>query len=107
MSSSEQPCYPLGRLCLVRLVKPAEGEEKTPGGIILPETRKKEADEHRVGVLVDIGADAELPGSDSLVGEQPDIESHVILGKHSGVNVKFGDDEYVLIEDKLLLAVLP
>jgi len=61
------------------LVKPVEEEEKTKGGIVLPDTVSKEK-----------------PQSDK-----------VIYAKYSGTDIKGDDDEdYLILSEKDILAIL-
>ena len=84
------------------LVKRLEAEEKTKGGIIIPETAKEKPVEGKViavgnGRILDNGQKAAL---DVKVGD------HVLFGKYSGNEVKIDGDEHVVLKEDELYAVI-
>ena len=82
------------------LVKPLESEEKTPGGILLPDTAKEKPQRGKVvavgpGKLLDSGKRAQL----SLkVGDE------ILYGKFSGTEVKIKGEEHLILREGDLLA---
>lgn len=73
------------------LVKPIEAEEKTSGGIYLPDTAKEKLHQGKVIVV------AEDATEEVAVGDR------IIYKEFSGTEVKFDEEEYILlIEDDLL-----
>ena len=84
------------------LVKPLESEDKTPGGIVLPDTAKEKPQEGKVlavgpGRLLDDGTRADLCVK---VGDT------VIFGKYSGTEVTIEGDEISIMRESDLLAKL-
>ena len=84
------------------LVKRIEGEEKTKGGLIIPDTAKEKPQEAEViavgpGKLNDEGKRAPM-----------DVKSgdHVLMGKYSGSEIKIGDEDYVILREDEILAVV-
>jgi len=82
------------------LVKPLEKEEKTKGGIFLPDTAKEKPQEGKVlavgpGKLSDEGKRIPM---DLAVG---DI---VIFAKYGGTEIKEGDEELILLREADILA---
>lgn len=82
------------------VVKPLEAEEKTKGGIVLPDTAKEKPTKGKVisvgeGRLLDNGKRAEL-----LVkkGDQ------VLYGKYAGTEITVGGKEYLIIKESDILA---
>ena len=92
---------PIGDRVVVQPLKP---EEKTKGGIVLPDTAKERPQEGKVvavgpGKVLDNGERREM---------QVKVGDKVIYGKYSGTEVKLhGDDEELLIlhEDDILAIV--
>jgi len=73
------------------LVKPIEVEEKTSGGIYLPDTAKEKLHQ---GEVIAVAEDAT---QEVAVGDR------IIYKEFSGTEVKFDEEEYILlIEDDLL-----
>ena len=84
------------------VVKRTKEEEKTKGGIIIPDTAKEKPVE---GVVVAVGAGKTL--KDGKVRPLDVKEGEVILfGKYSGTEVKIDGEEHVLLREDDILAVL-
>jgi len=84
------------------LVKVSESEEKTAGGILLPDTAKEKP---QVGEVTAVG-----PGKRSDDGSRQEIEvkvgHKVLLSEYAGTDVKIGNDDFVLLSEKDILATL-
>jgi chaperonin GroES len=84
------------------LVKQSEAEEKTAGGIVLPDTAKEKPQRGKViavgpGKLLESGKRAEMSlkkGAD------------VFYGKYSGTEIKIDGEEYVILKESDVLAVI-
>jgi len=77
-----------------------EAEEKTSGGIVLPDTAKEKPQRGKVvavgpGKLLDDGSRAE---ASVVVGDV------VLFGKYSGTEVRVGETEYTIMKETDLLA---
>ncbi|MDD3656705.1 MAG: co-chaperone GroES [Atribacterota bacterium] len=86
------------------LVKPLQEEEKTRGGIVLPDTVSKE--KPQVGEVLAVG-----PGRTNDEGKIFPMQfkkgDKVIYAKYSGTDIKDDDDEdYLLLSEKDILAIL-
>jgi chaperonin GroES len=81
-------------------VKVSPSEEKTAGGILLPDTAKEKP---QIGEVVAVG-----PGKRNDDGSRttPDVKvgDKVLYSKYAGTDVKLGSDEYVLLSEKDILA---
>jgi chaperonin GroES len=82
------------------VVKPLDAEEKTAGGIVLPDTAKEKPQRGKVtsvgpGKLLDDGARAAIAVS---VGDE------VLFGKYSGNEVKVDGVEYKILRESDILA---
>ncbi len=86
------------------LVKPVEEEEKTKGGIVLPDTVSKE--KPQIGEVLAVG-----PGRTNDDGKTFPLQfkkgDKVIYAKYSGTDIKGDDDEdYLILSEKDILAIL-
>lgn len=86
------------------LVKPVVEEEKTKGGIVLPDTVSKE--KPQVGEVLAVG-----PGRTNDEGKKFPMDfkkgDKVVYAKYSGTDLKGDDDEdYLLLSEKDILAIL-
>ncbi|MER3455838.1 MAG: co-chaperone GroES [candidate division GAL15 bacterium] len=84
------------------VVKPLEEEERTKGGIVLPDVAK-EKPQHGEVLAVGPGALTEdgrrLP-MDVKVGDR------VLFAKYAGTEVKIGDEEYLILRQSDILAIV-
>ncbi|MGK7875244.1 MAG: co-chaperone GroES [Xenococcaceae cyanobacterium] len=83
-------------------VKVSPSEEKTAGGILLPDTAKEKP---QVGEVVQVG-----PGKRNDDGTRSPVEvkvgDQVLYSKYAGTDIKFGGEDYVLLSEKDILAVV-
>ena len=83
------------------LIKVLESEEKTAGGIIIPDTAKEKPQE---GEVVAVG-----PGSKSEDGKispmDVKIGDIVLFGKWSGTEVKIDSKEYSIMKESDIMGV--
>ena len=84
------------------LIKPLEGETKTPSGIVLPDTAKEKP---QVGEIMAVG-----PGGVNDEGKVTPMlvkaGQKVLYKKWGGNEVKVGTEEWLLIEQKEIMAVV-
>ncbi len=84
------------------IVKPAEAEEKTSGGIILPDTAKEKPIE---GTVVAVG-----PGKTSDDGKviKPEVKvgDRVLYGKYSGTEVTIAGEEYLIMRESDIFGIV-
>ncbi len=90
---------PLGDRVVLKLV---EQEEKTRGGILLPDTAKEKPQKGEVlavgtGKVLDSGEKVPL---DVKVGDR------VIFARYSGTEVKVEGEEYLIVSERDILAVV-
>ena len=84
------------------VVKRIEQEEKTKGGIIIPDTAKEKPQEGEV-IAVGPGArdeDGELIPLDVKAGDR------VLFGKWSGTEVKIDGEELLIMKESDLLGII-
>jgi len=84
------------------VVKPLEGEEKTKGGIIIPDTAKEKPME---GKVVAVG-----PGARGEDGKllKPDVKKgdRVLYGKWSGTEVKVDGEDLLIMKESDIMGII-
>lgn len=84
------------------IVKKLEAEEKTSGGIVLPDTAKEKPQQ---GEILAVG-----PGKlDDKSARQPmevKVGDKVLFAKYSGTEVKIDGIEYLILAERDILAVV-
>lgn len=84
------------------LVKPLERGEVTPSGIVLPDTAKEKP---QIGVVMAVG-----PGVTNDQGKTVPMvvkkDQKVLYKKWGGNEVKVGNEEWMLIEQKDIMAIV-
>jgi len=90
---------PLQDRVLIRRVKE---EEKTPGGIIIPDTAKEKPLE---GEVVAVGK-GKLLKNGTLRELDVKIGDHVLFGKYNGSEVKVDVGEHLVIREDDILAIV-
>ncbi len=84
------------------LVKRLEEKEVKKGGIIIPDTAKEKPQE---GEVVAVG-----PGKVTEDGKRQPMEvkagDKILFGKWSGNEIKLGDEEYLIMRQEDILAIL-
>jgi chaperonin GroES len=99
VSLSVSTVKPLGDRVFVKV---SASEEKTAGGLYLPDTAKEKP---QVGEVVALG-----PGkrNDDGSRQEPEIKvgDKVLYSKYAGTDVKLGTEEYVLLSEKDILAIV-
>ena len=84
------------------VVKAAPHEEKTKGGLVLPDTVKEKPIE---GIVVAVGAGKIMDDGK----RQPmdfKVDDRVIYSKYSGTEVKLDGEEYLVLSERDVLAVV-
>jgi chaperonin GroES len=84
------------------LVKRLEEMQKTKGGIIVPDTAKEKPQQ---GKIIEVG-----PGRMTEDGKRVPLDvkkgNKVLFGKYSGSEVSVGDEEYLIMREDDILAVI-
>lgn len=83
------------------ILKYQEAEEKTQSGIILPGSAKEKPQE-AVVVAVGDGMDCEGKNVQMQVGEG----DRVIFSKYAGTEVKVEEEEYTIVSQKDIIAIV-
>lgn len=84
------------------LVKRLENEQKSAGGIIIPDTAQEKT---QYGTVVAAG-EGKLLNDGSLRALKVAQGDRVIFGKFSGTEVKLGGDEFLILREEEILGKL-
>ncbi len=85
------------------VVKPQEREEKTKGGIYLPDTASKEKPQE--GTIMAVG-EGRLDDSGKRIPVAVKRGDRVLFAKYAGTEVKLDDEDYLILAEKDILAVI-
>jgi len=79
------------------VIKPAKAEEKTKGGIIIPDTAKEKPQK---GKVIAVG-----PGKD---GNKPTVKKGdvVLYGKYAGQELSYEGTEYLIMKEDDILVII-
>ena len=84
------------------VIKPAQAEEKTKGGIILPDTAKEKP---VVGEVVAVGP-GKVTDDGKKVAPEVKIGDKVLYGKYSGTEVTVEGEEYLIMREADIFAIV-
>ena len=85
------------------LIKPADREEKTKGGIYLPDTASKERPQE--GTVLAAG-EGRLDDNGKRIAMTVKAGDKVLFAKYSGTEFKIDDVEYLILSEKDILGVI-
>jgi chaperonin GroES len=85
------------------VVKPAEREEKTKGGIYLPDTATKERPQE--GTVLAVG-EGRRDDSGKLIDMNVSVGDHVLFAKYSGTEFKLDEVDYLILSEKDILGII-
>jgi chaperonin GroES len=83
------------------LVKRLAEEEKSPGGIIIPDTAKEKPQE---GIVVAVGSGRHEDGK--VIPLDVQAGDHVLFGKYSGTEIKLDGEEHLILRENEILGVI-
>ncbi len=84
------------------VVKRIDAEEKTAGGIIIPDTAKEKPSQGEVIVVGPGGRDE----SGKLIPIDIEVGDRVLFGKWSGTEVKIDGVEYLIMKESDIMGVI-
>jgi chaperonin GroES len=89
---------PLGDRVLVKMV---EGEDTTKSGIVLPGSAKEKP---QVAKIMAVGEGGEVDGKKIVMVVK--VGNKVLLSKYAGTEVKIDGEEYTIIKQSDILAIV-
>ena len=84
------------------LLDPSEADDKTAGGIILPDTAREKP---QCGTVLATGP-GKLLDSGSRGQMSVRVGDKVFYGKYAGTEIEFGTDKYVVLRENDILAIV-
>jgi chaperonin GroES len=99
VSLSVSTVKPLGDRVFVKV---SASEEKTAGGLYLPDAAKEKP---QVGEVVNVG-DGKVKDDGNRQPLDVKVGDKVLYSKYAGTDIKLGTDEYVLLSEKDILAIV-
>ena len=84
------------------LIESLESEEKTAGGIIIPDTAKEKPQE---GKVIAVGPGAKLEDGKTIPMDVK-VGDRVLFGKWSGTEVKVDGKEYSIMKESDIMGVV-
>ena len=83
------------------VIKKVEAEEKTASGIILPGSAKEQP---QMAEVIEVGPGGVVDGNE--IKMEVTIGDKVIYSKYAGNEVKIGSEEYIILRQSDILAVV-
>jgi len=83
------------------VIKQLEAEEKTKSGIVLPSQAKEKPQEAEI---IAVGPGGMVDGKEIIMEVKPG--DRVIYSKYAGTEVKMDDEEYIIVRQSDILAVV-
>ena len=84
------------------ILKPMEAEEKTAGGIIIPDNAKEKPQK---GEVIAVG-----PGKVTDKGQKIEVSlkkgDKVLYGKYSGTEITIDGEDYLIVRESDILAII-
>ena len=84
------------------LVKPLEEGEQIKGGIIIPDTAKEKPQE---GKVVSVGP-GKIAESGNKIAMNVKVDDKVLYGKYAGTEVRLDDEDYMIMSESDILAII-
>ena len=84
------------------VIRRIEGEDKTKGGILIPDTVKEKPQE---GEIVAVGPGAR-DESGKLIALEVKAGDRVLFGKWGGTEVKIGGEDLLIVKESEILGII-
>lgn len=84
------------------VVKPQDAEEKTPGGIVLPDTAREKP---LMGKVIAVGS-GKLLDNGTRAAMSVKKNDVVLYGKYSGSDIEIDGDDYKILRESEVLGIV-
>ena len=84
------------------VIKPSPADERTKGGIILPDTAKEKP---VIGEVVAVGP-GKITDDGKTIAPEVKVGDKVLYGKYSGTEVTIEGDEYLIMREADVFAIV-
>ncbi|MEO0270761.1 MAG: co-chaperone GroES [candidate division WOR-3 bacterium] len=98
--SNKFPIKPLSDRVVIKRIE--EEEEKSPGGIIIPDTAKEKPQK---GEVMAVGP-GRLDDNGNRLPMEVKVGDKVLFSKYAGTEVKIQGDEYLIMREDDILAII-
>ena len=95
----KQKIQPLGDRILI---EPLEAEEKSSGGIVIPDTAKEK---QQKGKVIAVGK-GRVSEEGKLTPLEVRVNDQVLFGRYSGTEIKVGVSDYLIIKEDDILGII-
>lgn len=85
------------------VVKPSAAEERTKGGIIVPDTAKEKP---VWGTIIAVGP-GKVSDEGKVIAPEVKIGDQVLYGKYSGTEVTIDGEELLIMRESDIFAIMP
>lgn len=86
------------------LIKPAAAEEKTAGGIIIPDTAKEKPQK---GTVIAVGPGKYAEQTGNLIPLKQKVGDEVLYGKYAGTEIPVKGEDYLIMRSSDILMKAP
>ena len=84
------------------IVQRIEGEEKTKGGLIIPDTAKEKPQE---GKIIAVGK-GKLNEDGKVIPLDVKVNDRVLFGKYSGTEINIDGEEHLIMREEDILGII-
>ena len=84
------------------LVEPMEAEEKSEGGIVIPDTAKEK---QQKGKVVAVGK-GRVDEEGKLTPLEVRVNDEVLFGRYSGTEIKVSGTDYLIVKEEDILGII-
>lgn len=92
----------MGNLSTQNIIKRMNEDEKTKGGIIIPDTGKEKPMQ---GTVVSVG-NGKMTDDGNIIPMTVKQGDQVLFGKYSGTEIKFDGEEHLILREDDLLGIV-
>ena len=84
------------------IIKPVPSEERTKGGVILPDSAKEKPQK---GEIVSVGK-GKIADNGKVIEMDVKVGDKVLYGKYAGTEIKFEGENYLIVKETEILAII-
>ena len=85
------------------VVRPSEAEEKTASGLVIPDTAKEKPQQ---GEVLAVGPGRRAENTGEIIPLDVSVGDTVVYSKYGGTEFKLDGDEYLVLRESDVLAIL-
>lgn len=85
------------------VVRPLEAEEKTAGGLYIPDTAKEKPQQ---GEVMAVGP-GKVADDGKAIAMEVKVGDRILYGKYSGTEVRIDNEDYLIMRESDIFAIIP